>query len=69
MIPRALRPSSPPLCATGSWCSLAADQMRCNLKLPGPTQNGESSSSVPGDGDGLADGLSQEGKKKNPLIF
>lgn len=36
------------LSATVSSCFLAADRMRCNLKLPGMTQNGESSAAYQG---------------------
>lgn len=36
------------LCTMVSLCFLVADRMRCNLKLPGMTQNGETSSSIPG---------------------
>lgn len=36
----------PLLCALASRCSPAADQRRCNLKLPGLTQNGASSGSA-----------------------
>lgn len=41
-------PTALPLCTTVSLCSLAADRMRCNLKLPGMTQNGESSAAYQG---------------------
>lgn len=61
------------LCATVSLCFLTADRMRCNLRPPGPTQNGESSRSVPGDGNEFVDvryvGLCWRCCKKIGLFF
>lgn len=63
------------LCTMVSLCFLVADRMRCNLKLPGMTQNGETSSSIPGMEMNLltfctlaCTGIATR-KKKNDLFF